>query len=81
MDIGFRAIDMSPRREAALFWQFIQRRSTPYRPFRTISDTQLGREKKLSELLPKRLSELEPKSPSEMSSEISVRITPKSPSD
>jgi len=72
---------MSPRREAALFWRFIQRLSTPYRPFRTISHTEFGPEKKLSELLPKRLSELGPKSVSEMTSEISVRITPKSPSD
>jgi len=38
-------------------------------------------ETKLSELFPKRLSELSPKSLSEMISEISVRITPKSPSD
>jgi len=40
---------MSPRHEAALFWRFIQRRSTPYRPFRTISDTEFGPEEKLSE--------------------------------
>lgn len=59
--------------EAALFWRFIQRRSTPYRPFRTIPDTEFGPEKNLSELFPKRLSE--------MTSEISVRITPKSLSD
>jgi hypothetical protein len=81
MDTGFRAIDMSPRREAALFWRFIQRRSTSYGRFGSISDTEFGPEKKLSEFLPKRLSELRPKSVSEMISEISVRITPKSPSD
>lgn len=72
---------MSPRHEAALFWRFIQRRSTPYRPFRTISDTEFGPEKKLSEFFPKRLSELRPKSLSELTPGISVRITPKSPSD
>ena len=33
---------MSPRFEAPPFWQFLQRHSTPPRPFRTISDTDFG---------------------------------------
>lgn len=33
---------MTPRREAAPFWQVIQRHSTPPRPLRTFSDTEFG---------------------------------------
>ena len=35
-------MDMSPRPEAAHFWQLIQRHSTSGRSFRTISDTDFG---------------------------------------